>query len=307
MADNSKKTILFGPSGFLGPILLEMYPDIISVGRTPPPSNTKNTHIHIDDIGDLSVLDSIDIDKVIFMIGNSNHHEINTKCMMGFDFNVVPLKKALNYFQKRNLKKFVAFTSILLYDVNKFKLPVSEDQPIDPYIHDYVFSKYIAEEVTKLYKKVPVINIRLSNIYGPTKLIRPDLVPTLVQKCLSPREVTVWSTKPVRDLIYVKDAARAIVSLLDTDYTGPLNLGTGSMRPVGDVVDILEKLSGKKIKVLDIPVSGPMKFTPDVSLLKKLTGWEPQYSLEKGIEETYTIMKAYADECRWWEKPEFKW
>ncbi|MEK7607408.1 MAG: NAD(P)-dependent oxidoreductase [Patescibacteria group bacterium] len=305
--NSGKKTILFGPSGFLGPVILEMYPDIISVGRTPPPNYIKNKHIHIDDIGDLSDLDNLDIEKVIFMIGNSNHHEINTKCMMGFEYNVIPIKKALHYFQKRNLKKFIAFTTILLYDVNKSKLPVSEDQPINPYIHDYAFSKYVAEEITKLYKKVPVINIRLSNIYGPTKFIRPDLVPTLIQKALSPKEPTVWSTKPIRDFIYVKDAARAIIALLDTDYIGTINLGSGQMRSVGDIVSIIEKISGKKVKVLDIPVTGPMKFVYDISLVKKLTGWKPEYTLEQGLEETYDIMKTYANECKWWEKQEFKW
>ncbi|MDO8579443.1 MAG: NAD(P)-dependent oxidoreductase [bacterium] len=302
MKSTGQKTILFGGSGLLGPIILELYPDMISVGRTVPPSYIKNKHIHIDDIGDLSVLDELDFDKVIFMIGNSNHHEINTKCMMGFEYNVIPLKKALHYFQKRNLKKFIAFTTILLYDVLKLKLPVGENQPINPYINDYVFSKYIAEEVTKFYKKVPIINVRLSNIYGPTKFIRPDLVPTLIQSSLSPAQAEVWSTKPVRDFIYAKDAAHAVVALLDSDYTGPVNLGSGEMRSVGDIVSIIENLSGKKVKVLDVPVNGPMKFVTDISLLKKLTGWKPEYTLESGFEETYKIMAKYAPECRWWEK-----
>ena len=71
------KTILFGGSGFQGPIILEKYPDIISVGRSPIPDGLKNQHIQIDSIDDLSALDNLDFDKVIFLIGNSNHHEIN--------------------------------------------------------------------------------------------------------------------------------------------------------------------------------------------------------------------------------------
>ena len=97
-------TILFGGSGFLGPIILEKYPQIISVGRTPPPPELKNKHIHLPDLDHLHLLDQIDFDKVIFLIGNSNHHEINTKPAMGLEYNVYPLKKALYYMQKRNLK-----------------------------------------------------------------------------------------------------------------------------------------------------------------------------------------------------------
>ena len=285
------KTILFGGSGFLGPIILERYPEIVSVGRTQPPPEVKNKHIHFESLDDLSVLDELDFDKVIFLIGNSNHHQINQSGMMGLDYNVIPIKKALHYLKRRKLKKFIAFTTILLYDVDKLKLPADESQPINPYLNDYVFSKYLQEEVMKFYKEVPSIAVRLSNIYGPTRLVRPDLVPTLMQGVLSSRETEVWSIKPERDLIYAKDAADAVAVLLETDYKGHVNLGAGESRSIGEVVEIIEKLSGKKIKVLDVPVTGPMKFVTDISLITKLTGWKPKYSLEGGLKETYQIMK----------------
>ncbi|KKT61433.1 MAG: Nucleoside-diphosphate-sugar epimerase [Candidatus Giovannonibacteria bacterium GW2011_GWB1_45_9b] len=290
---NLSKTILFGGSGFQGPIILEKYPDIISIGRSPLPKELTNKHIQIPNIDDLSALDNLDFDKVIFLIGSSNHHEINKSVMMGIEYNVIPIKKVLAYLKskKRKIKKFIMFTTILLYDAKKIKLPVDESQPINPYLNDYVFSKYLSEEVAKLYPEIPVIVVRMSNIYGPTWLIRPDLVPTLMQSVLSRDGAEVWSVRPERDLIYVKDAADAIVSLLDTDHTGPVNLGTGEANSVSSVVEIIEKLSGKKIKVLDVPVSGPMKFIADISLLKKLTGWKPKYSLEEGLTDTYNIMK----------------
>ncbi|MDP1689117.1 MAG: NAD(P)-dependent oxidoreductase [bacterium] len=298
----NSKTILFGGSGFLGPIILEKYPDIISVGRTVPPPYIKNKHIPIDNLDDLNVLDDLDFDKVIFLIGSSNHHQINTRSAMGLDHNVIPLKKALYYLQNRKLKKFICFTTILLYDVNRMKLPVNELEPIDPYINDYVFSKYLSEEIIKFYsKKVPSIIVRFSNIYGPTKLIRPDVVPTLIQKALSPNEVTVWNTTPVRDFLYLDDAAEAIVKLLDVDYNGIVNLGTGQSVSIGTIVEILEKLSGKKIIDLKKEVSGPMKFQCDISLVRKLTGWTPKHGIEDGLKLTYERMKGWADECRWWE------
>lgn len=301
---NNSKTILFGGSGFLGPIILEQYPDIISIGRTPPPEYIKNKHFQINNLDDLSILDSLDFDKVIFLIGSSNHHLINNHPTMGLDYNVIPLKKALHYFQKRKLKKFVCFTTILLYDVNKMKIPVDESQLINPYINDYVFSKYLSEEVVKFYKdKVPIIIIRFSNIYGPSKLIRPDLVPTLIQNLLSPKDdVSVWSKKPVRDFLYLSDAAEAIIKLMETDYTGAVNLGTGSSVSIGKIAEILENISGKKIIDLNKEVPGPMNFQCDISLVNKLTGWHPKYSIEEGLSLTYERMKQWASECRWWEQ-----
>jgi len=297
-----KKTILLGGSGFLGPILLEKYPDIISVGRSAPPSYIKNQHIQIDSIDDLGALDSVEFDKVIFLICSSNHHLINFSPTMGLDFNVIPLKKALCYFQKRKLKKFVCFSTILLYDVNKMKIPVDETQPIDPYINDYVFSKYLSEEVVRFYKdKVPSIVVRISNIYGPSKLVRPDLVPTLIQNILSPNKVSVWSKKPVRDFLFLDDAAEAIIKLMDTDYTGVVNLGSGASVNIGRIAEILEEISGKKVNDSGIDVSGPMNFQCDNSLVNKLTGWEPKHTIDQGIRLTHERMKEWAPECRWWE------
>lgn len=297
----SGKTLLFGGSGFLGPIILEKNPNIVSVGRTSPPTYVGNRHIHIESVDDLVVLDFEEIDNVIFLIGSSDHHYLNSSVTAGIDLNVYPLKKTLAYFSKRKLNKFICFTSILLYDVKKLTLPVSEKHAIFPYVNEYVFSKFLSEKIVEFYAdRVPTIIIRCSNIYGPTKLVRPDLVPTLIQKILSPNEASVWSKKPVRDFIYLEDAADAIMLLMDTPYTGPVNLGTGTSSSIGQIAEILQNCSGKQTIDLDVNVSGPMNFCCDMSLLKRLTGWKPKYTIEQGIEKTYYRMKGWADECKWW-------
>lgn len=296
------KTVLFGGSGFLGPVILEKYPEVVSIGRTLPPSYINNRHIQIDSIDDLTILDGEEIDNVIFLIGSSDHHYLNSSVTAGIDFNVYPLKKALAYFSKRKLNKFICFTTILLYDMNKMTLPVSEDQTIYPYLNEYVFSKFLSEKVVEFYAdRVPTIIIRCSNIYGPTKLVRPDLVPTLIQKILSPNEASVWSKKPVRDFIYLEDAAEAIMLLMDTLHTGPINLGTGTSSSIGHIADILKNCSGKETVDLDMKVYGPMNFCCDMSLLNRITGWKPKYTIEKGIEKTYLRMQEWAEECKWWE------
>lgn len=289
------KTVLFGGSGFLGPVILEKYPEITSIGRTPPPSYVSNDHIQIDSLDDLSLLDDVEIDNVIFLIGNSNHHFLNSQVVAGIDYNVYPLKKALDYFSKRKINKFVCFTTILLYDTFSSTESISEDHPTNPYSNEYVFSKHLSEEIVKYYSdSVPSIIVRCSNIYGPTKLVRPDLIPTLIQDVISKDNVSVWSKKPQRDFIYLEDAADAVISLTKTSYTGKVNLGTGKVTSVGDVCNVLENLSNKKIENLDIEVSGPIHFCCDTSLLNKLTGWKPKHTIEQGLEKTYLRMKDWA-------------
>ena len=62
--------LLFGGSGFMGPSILDRNPAMISVGRTPPP--TSNRHIAVENLDDLSALDEVDFDRVIYIIGNTD-------------------------------------------------------------------------------------------------------------------------------------------------------------------------------------------------------------------------------------------
>ena len=288
------KTVLFGGSGFFGPTILEKDPEIISVGRTLPSKELKNEHIELKNLEELYKLDDIDFDKVIFLIGSSNHHEINKKINMGIDYNVNPLNTALSYFENRNLKKFICFTTILLYDQKKMTLPVDETQEINPYINKYVFSKFLSEQIVEYYsKKVPSIVVRLSNIYGYTKLIRPDLIPTIMQNVFQKDKTFIWNNEPKRDFIFTEDAADVVLKIINTDYTGIINLGTGQMNSIKKITDIIEGMSGKKIYSENKPVSGPMEFVTDISKIKNITGWSPKYNIEEGIKKTYEIMKKY--------------
>lgn len=292
------RTILLGGSGFFGPVILQKDPDIISVGRTKPPIECKNEHIQINDLSELYKLDDISFDKVIFLIGSSNHHEINLSDNMGIDLNVNLLNQALSYFSKRKLKKFICFTTILLYDQNHLSLPVSENQKINPYINKYVFSKYLSEQVINFYSnEVPSIIVRLSNIYGYTRLRRPDLVPTIMQDVFNKDVVKIWSNKPKRDFIFTEDAADAVLKIINTNFTGIINLGAGKMVSLAKICEIVEGFSNKKIISEDKKVSGPMEFITDIQKIKLLTGWSPKFDIFDGLKKTYEIMKKYNEEA----------
>ena len=291
------KILLFGGSGFFGPVILSKDPNIISVGRTKPPNYCQNKHIQINNLDELNKLDSIEFDKVIFLIGSSNHHDININIDMGIDFNVYPLNKALNYFSKKNLKKFICFTTILLYNQEKFKMPVDETQEINPYINKYVFSKYLSEEIVKFFAhSVPSIIVRLSNIYGYTRLRRPDLIPTIMQEIFEKEIVKIWNDNPKRDFIFTEDAADAVLKLINSSYEGTVNLGSGKMSSLKEICKIISKLSGKSIISENKNVTGPMEFVADISKLKEITGWEPKYDILSGLKKTYDIMSLYNKE-----------
>jgi UDP-glucose 4-epimerase len=290
-------TILFGGSGFLGPYILDRCPDMVSVGRTAPP--TANRHVHVDSLADLSVLDELTFNKVVFIVGNTDHHAMEREYIprgepTAFDYHLTPLVQAMEQLKHYSIEKFIHFSTILMYDERRITLPVSEHAPIDPYKNRYVLSKYLAEEACKYYANwLPIINVRFSNLYGPTPLRRFDLIHVLIRDLLDEGRGRVWSTKPRRDFIHAADAADAIVALLDADHTGTVNLGTGKMTSVGRIVSLLEELSGCPIEVQDVPVEGFMEFCCDMTTLERIVDWRPRISIEKGVRDTFDTMRSY--------------
>jgi len=294
-----KDTILVGPTGFLGPAFLEHDPSIIGIGRSALPSHLKNDFIRIEEDLNFSCLNNIEFKNIIFLIGSSDHEILNNHPTLAIEKNVLCLSAFLDYIKKSNRKinKIVNFTTMLQYDSQKLVLPCAENNPRNPYINNYVMSKVISEMITEQYREYfPIIDIRISNVYGPTRLVRPDLVPTLIWKALNGNEnshLSVWNKKPRRDFIFVEDAITAVLALLKTDYSGPVNLGSGISHSVGDVCSVIEKLSNKNIDDKGLSVTGHMEYVHDISLLQSLIKWKPDFSLEEGLVKTFREMQEY--------------
>lgn len=292
-------TILFGGSGFLGPYILENYPDVISVGRTQP--TAPNHHIHVDSLANLDVLREVKFDKVIYIIGNTDHYSLEREVLSpgeptAFDYHLFPTVQVMEQLKQYPIRKLIHFSTILIYDRDRFTLPVSETAPIDPYRTRYVLSKYMSEEACKFYSAwIPIINVRLSNIYGPTRLRRFDLIHVLIRQLQETRRGSVWTTKPERDFIYVEDVAHAVMKLLECDYTGTINLGTGTMTRVKAVVDLLQNLSGIEIEDQNLNVSGPLRFQCDMTTVNRIIDWKPRHTTDEGVRRTWSMMKSWLE------------
>jgi UDP-glucose 4-epimerase len=271
---------------------------MISVGRSEPP--TENRHVHVESLNDLRALDDLDFDRVVYIIGNTDHHNLEKERLdasepSAFEYHVTPLIRTLEQLKHRPLRKFIHFSSMLVYDPTRITIPVSEDAPIDPYRNRYVLSKYLAEEVSKFYEQwIPIVTCRFCNLYGPTPLERFDLIHVIARQLLANGEAEIWSGEPMRDFIYATDAADAIIRLLESEFTGLLNLGTGTMPSVGHVMQVLSEVSGRPIRIGSEVVDGPMRFQSDTTLLKSVIDWEPKVSIEEGVREVWEKTQA------WW-------
>jgi GDP-L-fucose synthase len=114
-------------------------------------------------------------------------------------------------------------------------------------------------------------------------------------------EVVCWGTgRPVRELMYVADAAEAVARLLDTGYGEPINIGTGIGTSIRELAELIARHTGFGGKIVwdTSKPDGVMRKVLDVKRMKKVLEWEPPTSLETGLERTihwYSANKAQAD------------
>jgi nucleoside-diphosphate-sugar epimerase len=84
--------------------------------------------------------------------------------------------------------------------------------------------------------------------------------------------------------------------LMESDYDKPMNIGSERLVTIDDLADIIIGVSGKKItKEYDLSApQGVRGRNADISLARKVLGWEPKVSLEEGLSEAY---RWIAEQC----------
>lgn len=149
--------------------------------------------------------------------------------------------------------------------------------------------------------------VRPANTYGPFDNFDPKtamVIPSLINRALSGENpLTVWGDgSPVRDFIYSKDVAEGMMLAVERGINVPVNLGSGRGVTIKQIAETIAKsVPNGPIKIVwdRSKPKGDAKRLMDTKRAKKLLGFKPKYSLEKGIKETidwYIKNKNKADE-----------
>jgi len=170
--------------------------------------------------------------------------------------------------------------------------------PADPN-EAYGWEKLFTEEMMKSYQIDYGVDIRIArfhNIYGPEGTYKggkekaPAALCRKIVEASDPGEITIWGDgKATRSFCYIDDCVRGIVALMESGHDKPINIGSDRLISVEGLVDIIINNSGKKITRnhdLSAP-EGVKGRNADLTLVKKVLGWEPEMSLEEGMAKTY--------------------
>jgi GDP-L-fucose synthase len=150
-----------------------------------------------------------------------------------------------------------------------------------------------AEAYSKQYGLNAVVVIP-NNAYGPKDNFHPEyshVIPSLIRKCLAGENpLVVWGDgTPTRDFLYVKDFAEGVVLAAEKlEGLEPVNLGSGTETSIKELVNLVIKNTGYNgaIKYDTAQPNGQPRRSVDISRAKELLGFNPEYSLEKGLQET---------------------
>lgn len=130
---------------------------------------------------------------------------------------------------------------------------------------------------------------RLFFLFGPHE--RPErFVPSVVNALLRGQEAHCSHGRQVRDFLYVKDAASALVALAGSGVTGPVNVASGQPRRLAEVARIIGEAVGRVelIRLGAIPAAEdePASLTADVTRLREEVGWSPAHDMSDALRET---------------------
>lgn len=134
---------------------------------------------------------------------------------------------------------------------------------------------------------------RIFFLYGPHE--HPDrLVSSVIKALLEDREAPCSTGTQIRDFLHVRDVARALVALLDSDVSGPVNIASGHPIAVKDVIASIAEQLGRhdlvKLGAFPSRPNDPPVLFGDASRLGKEVNFSPVFDLESGL----------ADAIAWW-------
>lgn len=187
-------------------------------------------------------------------------------------------------------------------------VPIDEKHPFQgqsPYSATKIGADRLAESFYRSFN-MPITIVRPFNTYGPRQSARA-VIPTIITQLLAGKmEINLGSLAPTRDFNYVKDTVNGFIEISKTDKTigEEINIATQQEISIGQLAEeLLRQINPGAEIVCDEQRLRPEKSEVNRLLgsnekIKRLTSWQPNYSLEQGLAETIEFLKLNLDQYK---------
>ena len=166
----------------------------------------------------------------------------------------------------------------------------------------YDEAKRFAEAITTAYHRYHHVDIKIArifNTYGPRMRVRDGrAVPNFIAQALRGEDVTVYGHgEQTRSFCYIGDLVDGVIKLAESSTNQPVNIGNPSEITIGEIAREIIAATGSSSRIVfkELPVDDPKVRKPDITLARKLLGWEPQVSLSTGLQLTIAYFREKID------------
>jgi dTDP-glucose 4,6-dehydratase len=157
----------------------------------------------------------------------------------------------------------------------------------------YDEAKRFAEALTMAYHRYHDVDtriVRIFNTFGP-RMRRNDgrAVPVFINQALRGEDLTVFGDgRQTRSFGFISDLVRGIDALLQSERNEPVNIGNPHEMTLLEMAEMIIRLTASKSKIVfrELPEDDPKVRQPDISLAKRLLGWQPAVDVETGLKQT---------------------
>lgn len=212
-----------------------------------------------------------------------------------------------------NLKKIFYSSSACMYPAYNQEDPdnpkCSEDSayPAAP-DSEYGWEKLFSEHLYLAAQRNNGIQVRIArfhNIFGPEGTWtggREKAPAAMCRKVIETPDggtIDMWGDgKQTRSFLYIDECIEGVRRLMESDFTGPVNIGSEEMITINGLAEMAMKIGGKNLSVNHIP--GPLGVrgrNSDNRLIREKLGWAPSMKLEDGMRKTYAWIKGEAEKA----------
>lgn len=195
-----------------------------------------------------------------------------------------------HFAQKSGTKEIFYSSSACVYrDLNTNEQNANPDS-------DYGWEKLFSEKLYLAYHRNYGLNIRIArfhNIFGPNGTFQGGKEKSPAAICrkviLADDEIEIWGDgEQTRSFLYIDECLDGVERLMQSDFTGPVNIGSDEMVTINQLAEMAMEFKGKKLEIKHI--DGPLGVrgrTSDNTLILKKLGWKPTQPLKQGLLITY--------------------
>jgi GDP-D-mannose 3',5'-epimerase len=221
------------------------------------------------------------------------------------NLNLLRAQSRFNTEYEVNKTKIFYSSSACMYpehkqlDVDNPGLRESDAYPANP-DSEYGWEKLFSERMFLAFNKnnnIPVAIARYHNIYGPEGTWdggKEKAPAAMCRKVIKADDsIEIWGDgEQTRSFLYIDECIEATRRLMQSDFKGPVNIGSEEMVTINQLVDIACSVEGKTLNKNHIP--GPLGVrgrNSNNDLVRKELGWDYSMTLREGIEKTYLWIK----------------